>query len=127
MEVATVIGTRDLKALFRAQGVIRQLVAEGLAVVPSLEPAITMARQRLETRNGRRRYLLDMLPDSVAHALPGVSGRFVVELCQAGCIELQDGIPVLFQVLDLERCRGERAVRLLHSTGIGFKEREYWL
>jgi hypothetical protein len=122
-----VIRTQDLKVLFRAQEVIGQLVAEGLAVFPSLEPAITMARQRLETRNGRRRYLLDMLPDSVAHALPGVSDRFVVEFCQAGCVELQEGTPVLMQILDLERRRGERAIRLLHHTGAGLKDREYWL
>ena len=118
------IRTQDLKALFRAQEVIGQLVAEGLAAVPSMEPAIAMARQRLETRKGRRRYLLDMLPSSVAHALPGVSGRFTLEFSRAGCAELRDGIPVLIQILDLERCRGERAVRLLHSTGSGFKDRE---
>ena len=113
--------------LFRAQEVIRQLVADGLAVVPSLEPAIAMARQRVEARNGRRRYLLDMLPASVAHALPGVSGRFVAEFSRAGCIELQDGIPALIQILDLERRQGERAIRLLHGNGVGFKDREYWL
>ena len=121
------IRTQDLKVLFRAQEVIGQLVAEGLAVAPSLEPAIAMARQWLETRNGRRRYLLDMLPDSVAHALPGVSDRFVVEFCQAGCVELQDGTPVLIQILNLERRQGERATRLFHRTGAGFKDREYWM
>ena len=121
------IRTQDLKALFRAEEVIGQLVAEGLAVVPSLEPAIVMARQRLEARNGRRRYLLDMLPASVAHARPGVSGRFVLEFSMAGCIELQDGIPALIQILDLERRHGERAIRLLHRTGVGSKDREYWL
>jgi hypothetical protein len=122
-----VIRTQDLKVLFRAQEVIGQLVAEGLAVVPSLEPAIAMARQRLEARKGRRRYLLDMLPDSVAHALPGVSGRFVLEFSRAGCIELQDSIPALTQIVDLERRLGERATRLLHSTGVGFKDWDYWL
>ena len=121
------IRTQDLKALFRAQEVIGQLVADGLAAVPSLEPAIAMARERLETRKGRRRYLLDMLPDSVAYALPGVSGKFIVEFSRAGCIELQDGIPALIQILDLERRHGERAIRLLHGTGVGFKDREYWL
>jgi hypothetical protein len=122
-----VIRTQDLKVLFRAQEVIGQLVAEGLAVVPSLEPAIVMARQRLEARNGRRRYLLDMLPANVAHARPGISGRFVVEFSRASCIELQDGFPVLIQILDLERREGERAIRLFYSTGVGFKDREYWL
>ena len=122
-----VIRTQDLKALFRAQEVIGQLVAEGLAVVPSLEPAIAMARQRLEIRKGRRRYLLDMLPDSVAHALPGVTDRFTLEFSRAGCVELQDGIPALIQILDLERRQGERAIRLLHGTGVGFMDREYWL
>jgi hypothetical protein len=122
-----VIRTQDLKTLFRAQEVIGRLVHQGLAVIPSLEPAIAMARQRLETRNGRRRYLLDMLPNGVAHALPGLSGRFTLEFSRAGSIELQEGIPVLIQILHLERYQGERAIRLLHSTGIGFKDREYWL
>ena len=121
------IRTQDLKALFRAQEVIGQLVADGLAVVPSLDPAIAMARERLETQKGRRRYLLDMLPDSVAYALPGVSGKFIVEFSRAGCTELQDGIPALIQILDLERRHGERAIRLLHDTGAGFKDQEYWL
>ena len=121
------IRTQDLKVLFRAQEVIGQLVDQGLAVIPSLEPAIAMARQRLETRNGRRRYLLDMLPSGVAHALPGVTGRFTLEFSQAGGVELQESIPVLIQILQLERSQGDRAFRLLHSTGIGFKDREYWL
>ena len=103
------------------------MVDQGLAVVPSLEPAIAMARQRLETQSGRRRYLLDMLPSGVAHALPGVTGSFTLEFSRAGGVELQEGIPVLIQILHLERCQGERAIRLLHSTGIGFKDREYWL
>lgn len=119
--------TQDLKVLFRAREIIRQLAAEGLAVVPSLEPAIGMARQRLETQKGRRRYLLDMLPNSVAHALPGVNGGFVVEFPQAGRVELQDGIPVSIQILDLERRQGERAIRLLHRTSVGVRERDYWL
>ena len=122
-----VIRTQDLKVLFRAREVIGQLVDQGLAVVPSLEPAIDMARQRLETRNGRRRYLLDMLPDNVAFGLPGMSGRFVIEFSQAGRVELQEGFPVLIQILALERRQGERTIRLLHSTGAGFKDREYWL
>jgi hypothetical protein len=119
--------TKDLKALFHAQEVVGRLVAEGLAVVPSLEPAIVMARQRLETRKGRRRYLLDMLPDSVARDLPGVSGRFVLEFSRAGCIELQAGIPALIQILELERHHGEPAIRLRHSTGLRSTDREYWL
>jgi hypothetical protein len=122
-----VIRTQDLKVLFRARQVIGQLVDQGLAVVPSLEPAIDLARQRLETRNGRRRYLLDMLPDDVAYALPGMSGRFAIEFSQAGSVELLDGFPVLIQILELERRQGERAIRLLHSTGVGFRDREYWL
>ena len=121
------IRTQDLKVLFRAREIVRQLAAEGLAVVPSLEPAIGMARQRLETQKGRRRYLLDMLPDSVAHGLPGVSGGFAVEFPQAGRVELQDGFPVLIQILDLERSQHERAVRLLHHTSVGVRERDYWL
>ena len=113
--------------LFRARKVIGQLAVEGLAVVPSLEPVIAVARQGLEAQKGRRRYLLEMLPYSVAYALPGISGRFVVELSRAGCTELQDGIPVWVQILDLERRHGERAIRLLHDTGAGLEDQEYWL
>ena len=122
-----VIRTQDLKVLFRARKVIGQLAAEGLAVVPSLEPVIAMARQRLEAQKGRQRYLLEMLPYSVAYALPGISGRFVVEFPSATCIELQVGIPAWVQILDLERRHGERAIRLLQDTGAGFKDQEYWL
>jgi hypothetical protein len=122
-----VIRAQDLKVLFRAQEVIGQLVAEGLVVVPSMESAIAMARETLEHRQGRRRYLLDMLPASVAHALPGVSGRFTVDFSGAGIIELEDGIPVLVQICHLEERLGERAARLIHNTRIGFEDQEYWL
>ena len=122
-----VIRAQDLKVLFRAQEVIGQLVAEGLAVVPSMEPAIAMARETLERRQGRRRYLLDMLPASVAHALPGVSGGFSIHFPSAGVVRLQDGIPVLLQLCHLEERLGERAIRLIHNSGIGFEDQEYWL
>ena len=125
MEVATVIGTRDLKALFRAQEVIRQFVAEGLAVVPSLEPAIAVARQRLETRKGRRRYLLEMLPDSVAYALPGLSGVFFVQLAEAGRFELQADLPVVTQIAALEFAYDDRVIHVVHRSGVGFRDREY--
>jgi len=122
-----VIRTQDLKVLFRAQKAIGQLAAGGLAVAPSLEPVIAMARQMLEAQKGRRGYLLEMLPYSVAYALPGINGKFVAEFPRAGCIKLQDGIPAWVQILDLERRHGERAIRLLHDTGAGLEDQEYWL
>jgi hypothetical protein len=122
-----VIRTQDLKVLFRAQEVIGLLAADGLVAVPSLESVISMARQSLEAQKGRRCYLLDMLPNSVSHALPGISGRFVVEFPRAGRVELQANIPVWVQILDLERRHGERAIRLLHHNGAGLKGQVYWL
>ena len=42
------IGTRDLKTLFRAQEIIGHLSAEGEASVPGLEHAIDLSRDSLD-------------------------------------------------------------------------------
>ena len=125
MEVATVIGTRDLKALFRAQEVIRQLVADGEAAVGGLEPAIDFARGRLEAQMGRRRYLLEMLPDSIAYALPGLSGVFFVQLAEAGRFELKADLPVVTQIAALEFAYDDRVIQVAHRSGVGFRDRMY--
>jgi len=125
MEVATVIGTRDLKALFRAQEVIGRLCAEGEASVDGLEPAIDLARGSLEAQLGRQRYLLEMLPDSVAYALPGLSGVFFVQLAEAGCFELQADLPVVTQIAALEFAYDDRVMQVIHRSGVGFRDRKY--
>ena len=125
MEVAMVIGTRDLKALFRAQEIIGRLLAEGKTSVPGLELAIDLARDSLEARLGRRRYLLEMLPDSIASALPGLNGGSFVRLAEAGRFELKADVPVVTQIAALELAYDDRAIQVIHKAGVGFSDREY--
>ena len=125
MEVAMVIGTRDLKALFRAQEIIGRLLAEGKTSVPGLELAIDLARDSLEARLGRRRYLLEMLPDSIAYALPGLNGGSFVRLAEAGRFELKADVPVVTQIAALELAYDDRAIQVIHKAGVGFSDREY--
>ena len=119
------IGTRDLKALLRAQEIIGRLSAEGEASVDGLEPAIDLARVSLEAQLGRRRYLLEMLPDSVAYALPELSGVFFVQLAEAGCLELMADLPVVTQIAALELAYDDRVMQVAHRSGVGFRDREY--
>ena len=125
MEVAIVIGTRDLKTLFRAQEVIGRLSVEGKAAVLGLEPAIDQTRTSLEAQLGRRRYLLEMLPGSVPYALPGLGGVFFVQLAEAGRFELKADLPVVTQIAALELAYDDRAIVVIHRSGVGFREREY--
>ena len=125
MEVATEIGTQDLKALFRAQEIIGHLSAEGEASVDGLKSAIDLARVSLEAQLGRRRYLLEMLPDSVAYALPGLSGVFFVHLAEAARFELKADLPVVTQIAALELAYDDRVTQVIHRSGVGFKDREY--
>ena len=119
------IGMRDLKALLRAQEIIGRLSAEGEASVDGLEPAIDLARGSLEAQLGRRRYLLEMLPDSVAYALPELSGVFFVQLAEAGCLELKGDLPVVTQIAALELAYDDRVTQVIHRSGVGFRDREY--
>ena len=125
MEVVTVIGTRDLKALFRAQEIIGHLSAEGKAPVQGLEAAIDLARVSLEAQLGRQRYLLEMLPDNVAYALPGLSGVFFVQLAEAGRFELRADLPVVTQIAALELAYDDRVIQVVHRSGVGFRDRKY--
>jgi len=120
-----VIGTRDLKTLLRAQEIIGSVSAEGEASLPGLEHAIDLARCSLEVQLGRRRYLLEMLPDSVAYALPGLSGVFFVQLAEAGCFELKADLPVVTQIAALELAYDDRVMQVVQRTSVGFRDREY--
>jgi hypothetical protein len=125
MEVATVIGTKDLKALLRAQEIIAGLSTEGEVSVDRLKSAIDLARVSLEAQLGRRRYLLEMLPDSIAYALPGLSGVFFVQLEEAGRFELKADLPVVTQIAALEFAYDDRVIQVVHRSGVGFRDREY--
>jgi hypothetical protein len=125
MEVATVIGTQELKALLRAQEIIGRLSTEGEVSVDRLKPAIDLARVSLEAQLGRRRYLLEMLPDSIAYALPGLSGVFFVQLEEAGRFELGADLPVVTQIAALEFAYDDRVIQVVHRSGVGFRDREY--
>ena len=119
------VGTRDLRTLLRAKEIIRRLSAEGEAAAQALEPAIDLARCSLEAQSGRRRYLLEMLPDSVAYALPGLSGVFFVRLEESGRFELEADLPVVTQIAALELAYDERAIQVIHRSGVGFRDREF--
>ena len=124
-EVAQVIGTRELKALFRAQEIVGRLSSEGKASALGLEQAIDLTRANLEAPKGRQRYLVEMLPESVAYALPGLSGIFSVQLPEAGRFELKADLPVITQIAALEVAYDERAIRVIHRSGVGSRGREY--
>ena len=119
------IGTKDLKALLRAQEIIGRLSAEAEVSVDGLEPAIDLARVSLEAQLGRRRYLLEMLPDNVAYALPGLRGVFFVQLSAAGRFELQADLPVVTQIAALEFAYDDRVMQVVHRSGVGFRDRKY--
>ena len=119
------IGTKDLKALLRAQEIIAGLSTEGEVSVDRLKPAIDLARVSLEAQLGRRRYLLEMLPDSIAYALPGLSGVFFVQLEEAGRFELKADLPVVTQIAALEFAYDDRVIQVVHRSGVGFRDREY--
>ena len=119
------IGTQELKALLRAQEIIGRLSTEGEVSVDRLKPAIDLARVSLEAQLGRRRYLLEMLPDSIAYALPGLSGVFFVQLEEAGRFELQADLPVVTQIAALEFAYDDRVIQVVHRSGVGFRDREY--
>ena len=125
MEVATVFGTQDLKALLRAQKIIGRLSAEAEVSVNGLDPVIDLARGRLEAQMGRQRYLLEMLPDSIAYALPGLSGVFFVQLAEAGRFELKADLPVVTQIAALEFAYDDRVIQVAHRSGVGFRDRMY--
>ena len=119
------IGTQELKALLRAQEIIGRLSTEGEVSVDRLKPAIDLARVSLEAQLGRRRYLLEMLPDSIAYALPGLSGVFFVQLEEAGRFELRADLPVVTQIAALEFAYDDRVIQVVHRSCAGFRAREY--
>ena len=119
------IGTRDLKTLYHAQEIIGRLFAEGDASVPGLEQATELSRDSLEAQLGPRRYLLEMLSGGVAYALPGLNDVVFVRLAEAGRFELKADLPVVTQIAALELAYDDRAIQVIHRSGVRFGDREY--
>jgi hypothetical protein len=121
------IAIHDLKVLFRAQEILACLLPRSEAPLSDLEQAIDFARATLEAQLGRRRYLLQMLPDGVAYGLPGLNGGFVAELAEAGRFELKADLPVVVQIAALELAYDDPVIQVIHRVGPGLGERGYRL
>jgi hypothetical protein len=111
---------QDLRTLFRAREIVTRLAEEGL------EPAIETVRTTLVTEKSRRQYLQEMLPSPVSFAVPGTSEMFTIESADGRQFHLQNGtLPLLWQILDLERACGSHAVQVIHHNK--HEQLIYWL
>ena len=116
----TPIRIQDIRTLFRARDIVSQLAVEGL------DSAIEAARVTLVAAKGRRQYLQEILPSTVAHAVPGATETFVVECSGKQRFRLRDGtIPLLLQIRKLELGHDTQAVKIIQRNGC--RQREYWL
>jgi len=111
---------QDLRTLLRAREIVEHLTVEGL------EPAIERARVLLMATKGRRRYVQEILPGSLARAVPGASGVFVVECADAQRFYLHNGtVPLVGQIMSLEGEYDTQAIRVIHCNGQS--QHKYWL
>lgn len=116
----TPIRIQDIRTLFRARDIVSQLA------VARLDSAIEAARTTLVTAKGRRQYLQEILPGTVAHAVPDATETFVVECSRKQRFHLRDGtMPLLWQIRKLELEHDTQAVKIIHRNG--YRQREYWL
>ena len=116
----TPIRIQDIRTLFRAREIVSRLAVEGL------DSAIEAARLELVATKGRRQYLQEILPTTVAHAVPNATETFVVECKGRQRFHLQGGtMPLLWRLRQLELRHGTQAVKIIHRNGCG--QREYWL
>ena len=114
------IRVQDIRTLFRARDIVSQLAAE------ELDSAIEAARTVLVAEKGRQQYLQEILPGSVAHAVPCGNETFLVECTDEQCFHLQGGtLPLLWQLRELELATDTLAVKIIHRNGCG--QQEYWL
>jgi len=114
------IRLQDIRTLFRARDIVRQLD------VGELDSAIEAARATIVATKGRRQYLQEILPVAIAHAVPGGTETFVVECTGEQRFQLQDGtLPLLWQLRALELENDTQAIKIIHYNGCG--QREYWL
>ncbi len=114
------ICTQDLRTLFRAREIVERLTANELAA------AIETARSTLSQTKGRQRYLREMLPGGLAHAIPGPAETFEIECADRRQFRLQDSsMSLLWQIMNLERQHATQAVRIIRHNGHG--RQEYWL
>ena len=111
---------QDIRTLFRAQEIVNQLAAGGLA------PAIEAARELLVARKTRWQYLQEMLPVHVAQTVPDESDTFEVQCADSRRFVLRKGpLPLLRQLADLEREHRTQAIKVIQgSDGI---RQVYWL
>ena len=83
-----------------------------------LDVAINVARAALVAEKSRRQYLHEILPSSVAYAMPGKTQTFVVECSDGLCFRLRNStLPLLWQILTLEREQNIQVVRVIHDDG----------
>ena len=116
----TAIRIQDIRTLFRAREIVGRLAAD------SLEAAIEAARVTLVGEKSRRRYLQEILPAAAACALPGATETFIVECASSQRFHLQDSrLPILWQIVRLEREHNTQAIKVVHRSGHG--QRVYWL
>jgi hypothetical protein len=103
---------QDLKTLFRAREIVILLDNNGL------DAAIETARAALLAEKSRRQYLLEILPGGVAYAIPGSSEAFGVECANGRYFHLQQRtLPLLWQILHLEREQGVQVIKVIHDDG----------
>ena len=114
------IRLQDIRTLFRARDIVSQLDAEGL------DSAIEAARTTIVATKGRRQYLQEILPVTVAHAVPGEAETFVVECTGEKHFHLRGGTkPLLWRIAEMELENNTQAIKIIHCNGCG--QREYWL
>ena len=116
----TAIRIQDIRTLFRAREIVNRLA------VDSLEAAIETVRAILVGEKSRRQYLQEILPAPAACALPGATETFVVVCASAQSFHLQDStLPLLWQIVMLEREHNTQAIKVIHRNG--HRQRVYWL
>jgi hypothetical protein len=114
------IRIQDIRILLRAQEIVNQLAAGGLA------PAIEAARELLVESKTRWQYLQEMLPVDVAQRVPNEDDTFEVQCADSHRFVLTRGpLPVLRQIANLERQHRTLAISVIqYSNG---KQQVYWL
>ena len=103
---------QDLKTLFRAREIVIRLDNDGL------DAAIEVARAALVAEKSRRQYLHEILPGCVVYTIAGTTEAFAVECADGQYFRFQDcTLPLLWQILHLEREQSVQVVKVIHDDG----------
>ena len=103
---------QDLQTFLRACQIIIWLGNRGLELAKEVAQAAWVAERN------RREYLLQILPISVVYAIPGNTDTFMVECSDGRCFRLQNStLPLLWQIMNLERNQSVRVVKIIHDDG----------